>query len=260
MKKYISVILLFLLTFLLTAGGLMLPSAVFFYQNQKIQSDVNSYSIEQTQFYYSSGVLDTINLIANPYISVDFSEENASCTAEEVYESAMIMLETLNTHGLDYGFSLYDVKNINAHSERVSLKVTDSSFYNSSYNENIYDNRIEPSAIPLTSAVIWNVVIVFEDETIISINIDDQSKKMVSFQLLYSNLYANHIVDFDFPSEFFLSFLNDYYNMDTNNEYQIISNGQISDYLEFSFLLSDSFNKTANLIVDITYDQILFNT
>ena len=254
MKKRISIIFLFLLALLITAGGLVLPSMAFFCQNRQILSDIHSYPIEQTQFYYSSGFLDTINLIANPHTSMELSQENASCSAQEAYDSALLMLDSL------IKFGLLGTEQIRTHSETALFMATDpvklplSSYASASNSDS--DLYTEVENIPLTTAVVWEVVIIFNKETAISIFIDDQSKKMVSF-----HLYSNDGIDYDLSSELFLSFFTDYYNIDADNEYQVITIDTITDkkYKQFFFLLSDSSNKEVLISIEVGTNSIIFN-
>ena len=242
MKKRISIIFLFLLAFLITAGGLILPSMAFFCQNRQILSDIHSYPIEQTQFYYSSGFLDTINLISKPHTSMELSEENASCSAQEAYDSALLMLDSLIKLGL------LETKQMISHSETALIMATDPdySYAYTSVSDTYTDADTYTENVPLTTAVVWKVMIIFDSDTIISV---------------FFQLYNDHVIDYDLSSELFLSFFTDYYNIDADNEYQVIMKDKNTDTKnkQFFFLLSDSSGKKVPITIEVGVNRIIFN-
>ncbi len=248
MKKYISVTLGFLLTLLLAGSGFFLPSFIFSYQNRQIQSKINQYPIEQTQFYYSSDFINTITLFQNLSYTMDFSEDNASSTSDEIYNSTLQVLKKMSS----YGFWV-PVENISSHYIRPFLAIskassqkTSSQSKSAAADDIIGYSSAESNRSYASTAVIWNVEILFQNNVSATLFMDDQSRKMVAFMInSYSSRKDFEAFEPEHFSDYFLKFLTDYYNSEDNlYQFSLISN---EDNSSCFYLMEDYSGKKAYL-------------
>lgn len=264
MKRFRSVFLT-LMTIILVISGFSLPTIVFSYQNRQIESRIDQFSMEQTQFYCSSSLIDTINLLKNGYYNLDFSREKAVSTAGEAYENVLDCMDEL----LACGFELCDKDNITSHYDSIFLAVANSGSVTESNSQYDSDTIIEGKTSSssgrdetdyVTTAVIWEIVIDMEQSgTYMTFFFDDQNKKIVSFNIYFEEYYAKYEDEINFSIEGIINFITNYYGFDFVEIRESGKNYNYTDYNTISLAFSDSAGNEIEIPFGIYMDAVIFN-
>lgn len=263
--KYFTTVIAFLLTIGLVLIGAFLPNFIFSYQNHRIQSQVEQYSMEQIQCQYSSNLEDTLYLLSRSYYTMNYDSLNAHSTETEAYYSAMTFFKELSSYGFPFPSEdaivghkesfFWAVEDTSATSVESNLnQSTDSSTLYKSSNSTIIDNDTLVS-----SAALWRIEIIFENDLYIMLYLDDLTQKVVSFSLQSANL---PIIESDKESSYFLDsmadFMQDYYDLELIDS--IEDNYKEEHYqIIYIFSSSDSSKNLINIPLNIYLDDINFN-
>lgn len=193
--KSIRVILAFLLTFTVIVGGFFLPSSTFSYQNKKYLSNSDSCAIEQTQFYYTSNLQDTLYLmqndklfLVNNYHTYNYSESEVVTLCHDIIEALSrydIHIDpeyttymTINRYYMleqqeeDYSPYFDNETNVPSASSSDSLSDDSSNSFRDTADEHSF------------SSYVWRIYLTSKSEmgkSIIELLLDDETGKLIAF-------------------------------------------------------------------------------
>lgn len=248
-------------TIVCVSCGVMLPVMAFSYQTEQFGLHAETYSISENQFNYTSTLTDVLNSITQNHYEIEYSEELANMTADEVFNEGISFLRGLpfDKFGICVSFEDQMTEVTTSCNLLVTLVDTDSQVTDSQVST-YYDT--DKKALDSTSAymgrvanssiVVWRITITYDNYSTLEMLIDDQNEKVISLSYAASErILPDDIGNYFFMDDYFIPYLEKYYNLSLA-EYS-------SEKNDYHIIMHDDKKNEVSLRAEISDDFISFN-
>lgn len=221
-------------TIVCVSCGVMLPVMAFSYQTNQFGLHAETYSISENQFNYTSTLTDVLNSITQNHYEIEYSEELANMTADEVFDEGISFLRglPLDKWGICVSFEDQMTEVTTSCNLLVTLVDTDSQAADSQVSTYYdTDNKILDSTstymgrVANSSIVVWRVTITYDNYSTLEMLIDDQNEKVISFSYATSEkILPDKIESHVFLTDYLIPYLEKYYDLSFSEDYTFEDN------------------------------------
>lgn len=214
--------------FLITAAcilfGIMLPSAIFSFQDKKVISSYETYATDEIQINNVSTVFDVMKNINDSMYEVDCTENMARLSSEEAKKIAFEFINHLDltAWGIERGSwnegtVVSAVTSIAIMRDEPSDDKTEVVDTNSQAAGSYDGDMMEHFA-----SVIWRINIECNDKKMIALAVDDKNKKVISFlinSVSSDDIYYVNKTNREYMREILFPYLEKYYDVSCDAMY-----------------------------------------
>ena len=244
-------------TIVCVSCGVMLPVMAFSYQTNQFGLHAETYSISENQFNYTSTLTDVLNSITQNHYEIEYSEELANMTADEVFDEGISFLRglPLDKWGICVSFEDQMTEVTTSCNLLVTLVDTDSQAADSQVStyydtdKKVFDNTSTyMDQVANSSIVVWRITITYDNYSTLEMLIDDQNEKVISLSYAASErILPDDIGNYFFMDDYFIPYLEKYYNLSLaeysseNNDYYVIMHDDKKNKVSLHAEISDDF-------------------
>lgn len=226
MKKLLITCIYLTLTLAVCAAGFLLPSTLNDYQDRQIFAKIEHTAMEPPELAYSSSLYDTLRLLSREHYFVEYPSAGSKRSSEEIYNIASDLIRQIKKN-----YMLPDLEDTDSnYTTSLQLAIISDGTQNTDSNPSeesaMATEYSEAAALDITTAVVWNCSIYYQNGYWLSISIDDKSGKIVSFSMCTNQIamlaaYGDEKA-FDTFAASIAEFCEDYYELPTTSLQQSI--------------------------------------